>query len=68
MLAKWTRLIQLQQSWYHSEIAKVSQVRALINQDPQLNTIACLVAKPSILQILSCFASWASRGDASLTI
>lgn len=52
MLAKWRRLTQFQQGWYRAEVAKVSQVCAAINQDPQLNAIARLVARPSLLSNL----------------
>tara|TARA_B110000503_G_scaffold18293_1_gene26849 strand:- start:142 stop:468 length:327 start_codon:yes stop_codon:yes gene_type:complete len=63
MLAKWTWLIQLQQGWYHGAVAEVSQVCASINQDPQLHTIVCLVAKASILSNLKllCFLGESRR-------
>jgi rhamnosyltransferase len=52
MLAKWTRLIQFQQGWYRAEVGKVSHVCATINQDPKINVIARLVARPSLLSNL----------------
>jgi len=52
MLAKWTRLIQFQQGWYRAEVAKISHVCATINQDPKINVIARLVARPSLLSNL----------------
>ena len=48
-MAKFTRLVKFQQGWYRAEVLKISQVCAVISEDPRIQSISQWIASKSIL-------------------